>query len=108
MEGGSPAKYALGIPCQSAALYGFCRIAHCLLFRCARPDSAQIIQDPITFTSALHLSLRAATRCQSVMSLHHRRGQVCMIPRTQEFFIALVDHDEWGAAHTVWGEVSHL
>lgn len=31
-----------------------------------------------------------------------------MIPRTQEFFIALVDHDEWGAAHTVWGEVSHL
>ena len=31
-----------------------------------------------------------------------------MIPHTQEFFIALVDHDEWGGAHTVWGKVSHL
>ncbi|CAL5221657.1 g3884 [Coccomyxa viridis] len=35
-----------------------------------------------------------------------KRGQVCMIPGTKEFFIALVDHDEWGGAHTVWGEVS--
>ena len=29
-----------------------------------------------------------------------------MIPGTKEFFIALVDHDEWGGAHTVWGVVS--
>lgn len=29
-----------------------------------------------------------------------------MIPRTKEFFISLKDHDEWGLAHTVWGEVS--
>lgn len=28
-----------------------------------------------------------------------------MIPRTKEFFISLKDHDEWGVAHTVWGEV---
>jgi hypothetical protein len=28
-----------------------------------------------------------------------------MIPRTKEFFISLKDHDEWGIAHTVWGEV---
>ena len=30
---------------------------------------------------------------------------MCMIPRTKEFFISLKDHDEWGVAHTVWGEV---
>lgn len=35
-----------------------------------------------------------------------RKGHVCMIPRTKEFFISLKDHDEWGIAHTVWGEVS--
>ncbi len=29
-----------------------------------------------------------------------------MIPGTKEFFIAVVDHDEWGGAHTVWGEAS--
>ena len=29
-----------------------------------------------------------------------------MIPGTKEFFIAVVDHDEWAGAHTVWGEVS--
>ncbi len=29
-----------------------------------------------------------------------------MIPRTKEFFISLKDHDEWGIAHTVWGEVN--
>ena len=34
-----------------------------------------------------------------------RRGHVCMIPRTKEFFISLKDHDEWGVAHTDWGEV---
>ncbi|CAL8468913.1 g8454 [Coccomyxa elongata] len=34
-----------------------------------------------------------------------KRGHVCMIPRTKEFFISLKDHDDWGVAHTVWGEV---
>lgn len=29
-----------------------------------------------------------------------------MIPGSKEFFIAAVDHKEWGAAHTVWGVVS--
>lgn len=29
-----------------------------------------------------------------------------MIPRTKEFFISLKDHDDWGVAHTVWGEVA--
>lgn len=30
---------------------------------------------------------------------------MCMIPGSKEFFIAAVDHKEWGAAHTVWGVV---
>ncbi len=34
-----------------------------------------------------------------------RKGHVCMIPETKEFFIAAKDHDEWGSAHTVWGMV---
>ena len=37
-----------------------------------------------------------------------RRGHACMIPGTNEFFIALGDHAEWGIAHTVWGEVGRL
>lgn len=28
-----------------------------------------------------------------------------MIPATQEFFIALSDHNEWGMAHAVWGVI---
>ncbi len=36
----------------------------------------------------------------------YRKGHVCMIPGTKEFFIAAHDHDEWGSAHTVWGMVS--
>lgn len=35
-----------------------------------------------------------------------RRGHVCMIPGSNEFFIAAIDHKEWGTAHTVWGVVS--
>lgn len=35
-----------------------------------------------------------------------RRGHVCMIPGSKEFFIAAIDHKEWGTAHTVWGVVS--
>ena len=35
-----------------------------------------------------------------------RKGHVCMIPGSKEFFIAAVDHKEWGTAHTVWGVVS--
>lgn len=34
-----------------------------------------------------------------------RRGHVAMIPDTTEFFIAAMDHPEWGTAHSVWGEV---
>eukprot|EP00884_Botryococcus_braunii_P013541 jgi/Botrbrau1/22188/Bobra.168_1s0020.1 len=37
-----------------------------------------------------------------------RRGHVCMIPNTKEFFISLMDHTEWGTAHSVWGEVEDL
>ena len=29
-----------------------------------------------------------------------------MIPGSKEFFIAAIDHKEWGTAHTVWGVVS--
>lgn len=29
-----------------------------------------------------------------------------MIPGSNEFFIAAIDHKEWGTAHTVWGVVS--
>ena len=35
-----------------------------------------------------------------------RRGSVVLIPNTKEFFIALRDHPEYGAAHTVFGAVS--
>jgi hypothetical protein len=35
----------------------------------------------------------------------HRRGHVCIIPNCKEFFIATADHPEWGASHTIWGEV---
>lgn len=28
-----------------------------------------------------------------------------MIPNTKEFFISMMDHTEWGTAHSVWGEV---
>ena len=52
------------------------------------------------------MSCRHSPFSSELRALMHRRGQVCMIPGTREFFIALVDHDEWGGAHTVWGEVS--
>ena len=29
-----------------------------------------------------------------------------MIPTTQEFYISVINHSEWGEAHTVWGEVT--
>ena len=54
----------------------------------------------------LHCELLHTVLYSEVPKMLHRRGQVCMIPGTKEFFIALVDHDEWGGAHTVWGEVS--
>jgi hypothetical protein len=28
-----------------------------------------------------------------------------MIPNTNDFFISLGDHSDWGTAHTVWGEI---
>lgn len=28
-----------------------------------------------------------------------------MIPHSREFFIATADHEEWGHAHTGWGQV---
>ncbi|DBA93294.1 TPA: hypothetical protein ACH3X2_003577 [Trebouxia sp. C0005] len=37
-----------------------------------------------------------------------KKGHVCMIPGTKEFFIAANDHDEWGSAHTVWGMVQNM
>ncbi|KAK9829611.1 hypothetical protein WJX72_006871 [[Myrmecia] bisecta] len=37
-----------------------------------------------------------------------RRGHVCMIPETKEFFIAAKDHTDWGASHSVWGEVQDM
>jgi len=37
-----------------------------------------------------------------------RRGHACMIPGTKEFFISLMDHSEWGTAHTCWGEVDDM
>lgn len=37
-----------------------------------------------------------------------KKGHVCMIPGTKEFFIAAKDHDEWGSAHTVWGMVTNM
>ncbi len=36
-----------------------------------------------------------------------RKGDVCIIPNSKEFFIATADHDEWGTAHSVWGKVRH-
>lgn len=35
----------------------------------------------------------------------YRRGSVCMIAGTKEFFIAVVDHAEWSGSFTVWGQV---
>ncbi|KAL3137649.1 hypothetical protein ABBQ38_004925 [Trebouxia sp. C0009 RCD-2024] len=37
-----------------------------------------------------------------------KKGHVCMIPGSKEFFIAAVDHTEWGSAHTVWGVVQNM
>ncbi|GFR44364.1 hypothetical protein Agub_g5585, partial [Astrephomene gubernaculifera] len=37
-----------------------------------------------------------------------KKGHVCMIPGCKEFFIATADHPEWGASHTIWGEVEDL
>lgn len=37
-----------------------------------------------------------------------RRGHVCSIPATKEFFIATCDHSEWGTAHTCWGEIDDM
>lgn len=34
-----------------------------------------------------------------------RAGHVALIPGTEEFFIALSDHPEWGTSHAVWGEI---
>ena len=63
------------------------------------PQDCFIVCDPLCELSILLRPLK-------VPASLHRRGQACMIPGTREFFIALVDHDEWGGAHTVWGEVS--
>ena len=58
--------------------------------------------------SCQHCDLQAQHQLPQMVSMSlHRRGHVCMIPGTKEFFIALVDHLEWGGAHTVWGEVSN-
>ncbi|EFJ46801.1 hypothetical protein VOLCADRAFT_92618 [Volvox carteri f. nagariensis] len=39
---------------------------------------------------------------------HPRKGHVCIIPNCKEFFIATADHPEWGASHTIFGEVEDL
>ncbi|GBF99838.1 hypothetical protein Rsub_12538 [Raphidocelis subcapitata] len=35
-----------------------------------------------------------------------RRGDVCIIPGSSDFFISLADHPEWGRSHGVWGRVN--
>mmetsp|Transcript_19175 Transcript_19175/g.33013 ORF Transcript_19175/g.33013 Transcript_19175/m.33013 type:complete len:212 (-) Transcript_19175:413-1048(-) len=35
-----------------------------------------------------------------------KRGNVAMIPGSKDFFIATLSHEEWGTAHSVWGEVA--
>mmetsp|Transcript_38542 Transcript_38542/g.85818 ORF Transcript_38542/g.85818 Transcript_38542/m.85818 type:complete len:230 (+) Transcript_38542:15-704(+) len=35
-----------------------------------------------------------------------RKGDVCIIPNSKEFFIATAGHEEWGHAHTVWAHVA--
>lgn len=42
---------------------------------------------------------------QRSLGIARRRGSVCMIPGTKEFFIAKASHEEWGTAHIVWGTV---
>eukprot|EP01025_Chloroclados_australasicus_P033644 TRINITY_DN3435_c1_g1_i1.p2 TRINITY_DN3435_c1_g1~~TRINITY_DN3435_c1_g1_i1.p2 ORF type:complete len:198 (+),score=3.08 TRINITY_DN3435_c1_g1_i1:80-673(+) len=37
-----------------------------------------------------------------------RRGDVCMITGTQEFYIATMQHEDWSSAHTVWGRVRNM
>ena len=34
-----------------------------------------------------------------------RKWQVAMIGASSDFFIATTDHNEWGDAFSVWGEV---
>ena len=49
-----------------------------------------------------------AVRAEALRLLCSRRGHACTIPGTAEFFIAAVDHPEWGHAHTVFGQVSDM
>lgn len=77
-------------------------------------ESGEGNQSPHVFASASHAlpgarrragtrcgpAQHAATRCRS-----RRRGHVAQIPNTREFIIALRDHPEYGASHTVWGQV---
>ena len=47
-------------------------------------------------------------RADADISYCSRRGHACTIPGTADFFIAAVDHLEWGHAHTVFGHVSDM
>lgn len=38
-------------------------------------------------------------------SLPVRARSVASIPGTDDFFISLSDHEEWGSTHIVWGEL---
>eukprot|EP00798_Chlamydomonas_sp_ICE-L_P014732 gene14732-20776_t len=37
-----------------------------------------------------------------------RQGDVCQIGNTENFYIALADHNEWMGAFTVWGHVGNI
>jgi hypothetical protein len=35
-----------------------------------------------------------------------KKGDVCIIPNSKEFFIAKAGHEEWGHSHSVWGHIA--
>ncbi|GIM03420.1 hypothetical protein Vretimale_8166 [Volvox reticuliferus] len=45
---------------------------------------------------------------ENAQQLQVKKGHVCIIPNCKEFFIATADHPEWGASHTIFGEVEDL